>query len=324
MIRANGRVCLLGDHNDWAGNCSLAAAIDRGIIFNYNKRDDDLFVVQSEHKVHKFEIEKIFSLDNLYSDDKFEGELKYVEAVVKVLKDRGYKIGPLDIDIVSDLPIKKGLSSSAALSVGAAKVFNEAFGLGMDNETIVDVAYEAENDMLGIGCGKMDQTASAYGGVVYIEFNPFRVEKIPLKERLYLVIGDLQSERDTKKILNTLNYHYFKKKDPKILKTFEKITDITKAGRNALLAGDVEGLGQLMNENQDCYDNGLKQFCPEELDSPKLYKCIDAARASGAFGAKWTGAGGNGSMIALTSKDTQDTVAQAIRKVGGKTIKTII
>ncbi len=318
-MKAKGRVCLLGDHNDWAGNCSLAAAIDKGINFVYRKRKDDLISVKSKHLVHGFNVEKIFPLDSLP-----EGDLKYIGAVVKTLRDRGYEIGGLDLSLISDLPIKKGLSSSAALSVGTVVSFNEAYGLGLDRETIVDIAYVAEHDVLGIGCGRMDQTASAYEGVVYIEFSPFSVEKIPLKKPLYLVIGDTGGDRDTKKILNTLNY-YYKKKDPKILETFRQITKITKSGRNALIAEDHEALGRLMNENQKCYDEGLKPFCPEELDSEALYEGLEAAREAGALGAKWTGAGGNGSFIALADgKERQKRIKEYLEDIRANPIEAII
>ncbi len=314
---ANGRVCLLGDHNDWAGNCSLAAGIEQGIKFNYQPREDKKVVLEAKNIFHGSKTREEFDM----GDYSFKGSMRYVEAVAKALEDSGHELKGLDLRLKSNLPMRRGLSSSAALSVGAAKVFNKAFSLGLDRDEIIDTAYRAEHDVLGIECGKMDQTASAYGGVVYIEFSPFSVKSVESKP-LHLVIGQVEGERDTKNILNTLN-EYYRDRKPELVKAFEKITEITKEGREALLDNDNQRFGKLMDQNQECYGT-LKNFC-EELDSERLYECLDISRKKGALGAKWTGAGGNGSFVALAKNGkSQESIAEALKEEGAEPIKTVV
>jgi len=297
-----GRVCLLGDHCDWAQRQVIASSIDRKVVTDATRNDGDTVRIQISNSVHRTKDGASFDLAAARDLPISGSSLKYVNAVVAALLERGLKLGGTDLDIRSNLQMKKGLSSSAALCVSVARAFSELYSLGLSSDDVVQISYRAERGILGIGCGMMDQTAAAHEFPVYIDFSDgFRYERIRTKRSLAIAIVDVGGERDTKLILNTLNHHYFEAKDPLIVQTLG--TDIPNLVRRA--RAEMEGncrpekIGELMNQNQSCYDRGLRPFCPEELDSPRLYSALEAVRNGGALGAKWTGAGGNGSIIAL-------------------------
>ena len=312
-----GRICLLGDHNDWVGNCSLAFATDLTIKFSIKKREDNKIKVLS--KTNHAYFSKSYDLGEVSRD-----ELKYVTAVAKVLLNNGYNIGGLTLSLESNLPMKKGLSSSAALCVGTARAYNEVYSLNLNKKELAEIAYQAEHDVLSIGCGKMDQICSAYGGIIYIEFSPINIERIFTTSPLFFVVAETGGNRNTKNILNTLNNYYFNKKDPKLIYAFKEITRITKEGKTAILNGDASYLGSLMNQNQKIYDEYLKSFC-KELDSERLSFLIKKALDFGALGAKWTGDGGNGALIVLSKdKKNQKEIYDVMTKLNANPIEITI
>jgi len=312
-----GRVCLLGDHCDWARRQVLASSIDRRIVTQAWRTGSGEIRIAISNSVSNADDHASFELRRALELPIRESSLKYVNAVVAAMLERGLKLGGTDLKISSDVPMKKGLSSSAALCVSTAKAFDELYSLGLSADDIVRISYRAENGLLGIGCGMMDQTAAAHEQPLYIDFQRgFRYERVLLKRRLPLVIVDVGGVRDTKLILNTLNHYYFVKKDPLIVRTLGRdIPDLVRRAR-AEMEGRcrLERIGELMNQNQACYDKGLRPFCPEELDSPRLYAALEAVRENGALGAKWTGAGGNGSIVVLC-RDPQSVMglAEALR-----------
>ncbi len=297
-----GRVCLLGDHCDWAQRQVIASSMDRKIVTRARKREGDLISIRIRNTFHDQEEEAEFRLDEAANLPLMESSLRYVNAVVAALQERGCQLGGTDMEINSDVPMKKGLSSSAALCISVCKALNVLDFLGLDMDDLVRVSYRAENGLLGIGCGMMDQTAAAHESPLFIDFeNGFRYSPIEMKHQLPLVVVDLGGERDTKRILNTLNRFYFQEKDPLIVRTLGKdIPELVLRGRSEMEGKcRLERIGELMNRNQECYDRGLKPFCSQELGVPVLYEALEAVRDAGALGAKWTGAGGAGSIIAL-------------------------
>ena len=297
-----GRICLLGDHCDWAQRQVIASSMDRKIVTTASRTEDAKIRIQISNSLYGTIDETEFDLERARELPIIDSSLKYVNAVVAAMLERNLSLGGTDLEIRSNVPMKKGLSSSAALCVSTTRAFNELYSLGLSTDDVIQISYRAENGILGIGCGMMDQTASAHEHPLFLDFHDgFRYEKITIKRSLPLVIIDVGGERDTKLILNTLNHHYFEERDPLIVKTLgTDIPDLVHRAR-AEMEGRcrLERIGDLMNQNQLCYDEGLEPFCPRELGNPSFYKALNAARGAGALGAKWTGAGGLGSIIAL-------------------------
>jgi galactokinase len=126
----------------------------------------------------------------------------YIRATVNALKKQGYsrKIKGADITIESDVPIGAGLGSSGALEVAAVKFFDAAFKLNLSKHDIAGFAYTAEREELGIPCGRLDQYASSFGGVIYLEtLPPYRVEELPFKS-FYLTVIDSGIRHSTAEI----------------------------------------------------------------------------------------------------------------------------
>lgn len=312
-----GRVCLLGDHCDWAQRQVLASSIDRAIVTRAKPSNAGRVGIRISNTFHQTRDEASFELERAPDIPLADSSLKYVNAVIAAIMEDGLRLGGADLDIESDVPMKKGLSSSAALCVSASRALSALFSLNLSSDDVVRISYRAENGLLGIGCGMMDQTAAAHEEPLFMDFQGgFRYREIDLKRALPLVIADTGGERDTKLILNSLNHHYFRERDPLIVRTLG--TDIPRLVKKARAEMEgscrLERIGRLMNENQSCYDRGLRPFCPQELDTPLLYDALDIALEAGALGAKWTGAGGEGSIIALArDEESCGRIADALR-----------
>lgn len=119
----------------------------------------------------------------------------YVRAVIKSAIDHGHRVSGMDIAIRSEVPIGAGLSSSASLEIAVAKLVSELCGLNLDKRDLAEIGYRAEHDVMGIPCGRLDQYASAFGGVIVLETRPpFRVEELKARD-LTFVIADSGEHR---------------------------------------------------------------------------------------------------------------------------------
>jgi len=317
---AYGRICLWGDHCDWAQRQVIATSIDRSMRTEARARLDETITIKAENSVHGTTETAEFQLPEAASLPLSKSSLKYVNAVVIAILERypDARVQGLDLEITSSIPMRKGLSSSAALCVSTARALSKVWGLDLSVDDVIMISYKAERGILGIGCGMMDQTASAHEYPLYMDFsNGFEYEGIDLKRLIPIVVGDVGGQRDTELILNTLNDAYFRKRDPLIVRTLGRdIPSIVKRARVEMEGRcRLEELGRLMDESQRCYDEGLRPFVEEELGSALLYRALEAAKDSGALGAKWTGAGGAGSIIALASDmDSREDLARGMLK----------
>ncbi len=312
------RVCLWGDHCDWARRQVIASSIDRRITTVATRSDDDMVHVSADNLVHGLKESASFEVDHATEIPLRGSSLKYVNAVYAALLERFPDLKGSRLSITSDVPMRRGLSSSAALCVSVTSALSDLFRLGLTPDDLVRISYRAERGILGIGCGMMDQTASVFDHPLFMDFSKdFSYQRVSLRREIPIIIADVGGERDTRKILNTLNQHYFERQDPLIVRTLG--TDIPRIVRKARAEMEgrcsLERLGQLMDENQACYDRGLRPFCESELGSPLLYRALQAAREGGAFGAKWTGAGGSGSIVAVASAGRIEELAAELMKV---------
>lgn len=320
-VSAPGRVCLVGDHCDYGKGKCLSFSLPQKVYIKGKKNKKEI-ILKSYFNNKSYELRTTLSLNI----KKFLGHpLRYPLTVIKVLQDRGLITAGADLVITSDLPPEKGLSSSAAISVATVKFFNELFKLDLSRIEIAEIAYIAEHDILGVGCGRQDQLTSAYESIVLLDFskgqNP-SVEVIATPESpLYFLVGiPLNTKRPTKAILKAGNDAYF---HPKNLKDFEfrKALDdyipnqVVSPMRKALRLGDIKKIGTLMRKNQQFYD---KYFTPlsKQFSAKTLYRCLEVAKQNGSIGEKWTGAGGAGSFICLVeSKENLKTLERSFKNL---------
>ena len=223
----------------------------------------------------------------------------------------------LEIILDGTLYCASGIGASAASCVAIARAISEHFNLNLSDEEINEVAFEGEKGYHGSPSG-IDNTASTFGGLIWFEKGENQVmDKISIPTPIEVVMGN------TGKVANTAaavaGVRERREKNPeKYKEIFDRAENIAYLARNALKNEDHRELGKLMNENHKL----LQQI---EVSSRELDFIVKLARDNGAIGAKLTGGGLGGSIIALTpDKNLQEDVANAIEKEGFQTLRTVI
>ncbi len=197
-----------------------------------------------------------------------------------------------------------GLGSSAAVTIASIGALNGLFGCGLSLEEIAKLGHQIEISVQG-AASPTDTYVSTLGGVV----------TIPERKKLRtpdcgIVIGDTGVFSSTKELVS--NVRKLRESYPELIEPLmASIGIISKIGESLVLEGDYYSIGRLMNVNQGLLD-------ALGVNILELSKLIYSARQAGAFGAKITGAGGGGCMVALTTLDKCIQVAEAISKAGGK------
>jgi len=249
-------------------------------------------------------------------------KLQQLESIERMLKAMGMNPQQVAIDIWlgGNLPGFSGLGASAASSVAIARAIAEEFDIDLSNEKINEVAYEAEKAYAGNPSG-IDNTAATFGGLIWFKKNlgggANTIERLSIREPVEIVIGNTGIVANTKAMVAGVGER--KKRNPeKYGALFRQAEDLAFTARKALEAFDLKHVGKLMNENHRL----LQEI---EVSCKELDYLVDLAREQGAFGAKMTGGGGGGCMVALTpEKDLQEAVAAAMENEGFKVLRTNI
>jgi mevalonate kinase len=301
-----GKVILFGEHFVVHGVPGIVSAIDSTTNAEVEKTGNRI-VVKDERKTAKG-----------YSEEK---RLQQLESIERMLEAMGVDPEtPLSIWIGGTLPGFSGLGASAASSVAIARAISEELGMNISDEKINEVAYEAEKAYAGNPSG-IDNTAATFGGLMWFQKNMTgkgnTIERISIKEPVEIVIGSTGKVANTKAMVEGVAER--KRANPqKYEPLFKRAEALAYAGRKALEANNVKKMGELMNGNHRL----LQEI---EVSSQELDLLVDMARKQGAFGAKLTGGGGGGCMIALTpTKELQERVASAIEKAGFEVLRTKI
>ncbi|MFA4935521.1 MAG: mevalonate kinase [Candidatus Methanoperedens sp.] len=283
---APGKIYLFGEHAVVYGEPALACAVELRTRVSARRSDD-------------------ISINSGIGTTGLDFEVHpYVSSAIKKLGSPEVRI-----EISSDIPVGSGLGSSAAVTVATLAAINIEFGLGYGNEDVARMGHEIEKEVQG-AASPTDTFVSTFGGVV----------EIPSRKRLSIldcgvVIGNTNkgaSPKKTAKLVKQvaqLKEEYPESINP-IIKT---IGSFASHGKEMIEGKNYSSLGKLMNVNHGLLD--ALGVCTMEL-SVLVY----AARNAGAYGAKLTGAGGGGCMVALT--DSPRDVAGAIEKAGGQAIIT--
>ncbi len=230
----------------------------------------------------------------------------YVSAAIKKLGTPN-----VSIEVTSQLPVGSGLGSSAAVTIATLAAINLEFRLGHSDEEIAGMGHDIEKEVQG-AASPTDTFVSTFGGVVEI---PSR-KKLPLFD-CGIVIGNTNKGASPKKTAKLVKQvAQLREKYPGSINPIIKtIGSLSKNGENLLAKKDYNSLGKLMNVNHGLLD-------ALGVGTAELSSLVYAARDAGAYGAKITGAGGGGCMVALT--DSPGEVAAAIERVGGQAIITAL
>ncbi|MEN8182200.1 MAG: galactokinase [Myxococcota bacterium] len=185
--RAPGRVNLIGEHTDYNEGWVLPCAIDRASWVMAARRED------GQVRALACDLAEEATFD-VAAPRARGGWIDYVQGVVSALRERGAGISGLDLAVASDVPRESGLSSSAALEVALATLFDGAFELGLRPRERAQVAHRAETHFVRVACGIMDPFASALGRrdhALRIDCRSLEVELVPLPgEGLALLLAE--------------------------------------------------------------------------------------------------------------------------------------
>jgi mevalonate kinase len=216
------------------------------------------------------------------------------------------------IKVTSSIPIAGGMGSGAAVSVAILRAFSASMGHPLTDEQVSEIAFQVEILHHGTPSG-IDNTVITYARPVYYVKGKL-IETLQVKQPFTLVIGDTGIKSPTSTAVGAVRQAW--ERDPQ---HFEQLFDetgvIAASGRKAIETGKVDALGPLMDENHAL----LQQM---NVSSPELDAMVTTARAAGASGAKLSGAGRGGSMIAIANPATSEGVARALAAVGA--VHTII
>lgn len=329
-----GRLCLFGEHTDWAGHyrtmnadipagAAIVTGIEQGIFAEVEKAS--VFEMQSSAESIK-DVWKDFSCrmdeQELKRIAKSGSFFSYCAGVASYMLE-WYKVGGVRIRITGmTLPMKSGLSSSAAICVLVARAFNLIYNLNLNTLGEMNIAYLGEL-RTSSRCGRLDQ-ACAFGvkpNLMTFDGDEIEVQALNVKKSLYWVFADLCGEKNTIKILADLNKGYpfasndMEQREHEALG--ERNQDIVNRAIQYMANGEVERLGALMTEAEELFDSHVAPMCPEELASPKLKAVLrDEYIRSITYGGKGVGSHGDGSVQFL-SKDA-DTQQQLVEYLQGK------
>lgn len=327
-----GRICLFGEHTDWAARYRQNnAELEKGftIITSTNQG------VYAEVQPHPTSIILKTSLSDgtrhgpftlpmeaaaLLAEAEKGSFFSYAAGVAyQILTD--YRVQGVEIDnYLTDLPVKKGLSSSAAICVMVARAFNRIYDLKMTTRGEMEYAYRGETTTPS-RCGRMDQ-GCAYQHPILMSFDGdlINVREFSVPSNLHMVIVDLEAGKDTLLILNQLHHCYpfaeneMQKKVQHYLGPLS--AEITKSAYEALRQGDAEAVGKLMTRAQHEFDHHLIPACPSQLTAPVLHKVLNYEPIQQyILGGKGVGSQGDGSaQFIVKDEDSQRRVIEIIER----------
>lgn len=340
LVRAPGRVNLIGEHTDYNDGFVFPVAIDRDIMVACRPRDDRLVRVYSLD----FGAMAEFSLNDIKYDSKNKWS-NYPRGVARFLQEGGYELRGLDAVITGNVPQEAGLSSSAAMEVAMAMAFERISRLKIDPVEMALICQKAENQFVGVNCGIMDQFISRMGrkdhallldcrklefelvllhlegikivvcntnvkrGLVDSEYNERRRECERGVRRLEEFLPGITALRDVD-IADFERYKYHlplitEKRCGYVIKEDERVLQSVQAFEE----NDLVRFGVLMNESHIGLRDEYEVSCPELDAMVEIAWSID-----GVLGSRMTGAGFGGCTVTLVTEDAVERLIERVNK----------
>lgn len=332
IVRAPGRVNLIGEHTDYNDGFVLPMAIDRAVWMALSPR------VDSQVRIYSLDLETecAFELNSLAKD---EGWIEYIKGIAYQLQNAGYELKGFDAVMTGDIPRGAGLSSSAGVELATARAFAIVSEFEWNATQMAQLAQKAENEWVGVNCGIMDQMASSAskeGYALFLDCRSLEYQYAPLPENVSVVILDTSTRRGLVdsaynerrsqceeaarwfgvKALRDVSVDEFNKKakdglSEVVLKRARHI--VSENARvlesvEVMKAGNVKRLGELFNASHDSLRDDF------EVTNDALNMIVACAREqTGCYGARMTGAGFGGCAVALVEKENTQVFETAVK-----------
>ncbi len=287
---APGKVYLFGEHAVVYGEPAVPCAVERRARATVERRDDGRVTLDAPALSFDGVTVEYGEGDPALSarPDRVRRAVRYVDAALASAREvAGDDDAGFDVTVESELPIGAGLGSSAAVTVAALDAAARAAGVELDRDELADRAYRVERAAQGGEASRADTFCSATGGAVRVEGDDCRSIEAPA---LPFVVGYDGGAGDTGELVarvRRLADDY-----PFAADTVAAIGDLVRRGESVLADGDLAQLGRLMDVN-----HGLLSALG--VSARSLDAMVWTAREAGAAGAKLTGAGGGGCVVAL-------------------------
>ena len=340
VVRAPGRVNLIGEHTDYNDGFVFPAAIDRDMVIAGSVRKDRQVRVYALN----FHQSSTFNLDDItHSTEAREKWSNYLRATAYIFDKYNLPLRGMNLVTMGNVPLGAGLSSSAALLVASAVAFASASEITIDPVKVALMSQRAEREFVGVNVGIMDQFISSLGKkshALLIDTRALTYEAVPLPASgVSIVIADtnkkrglVDSEYNTRRQECERAVELLKKRLPQIsalrdvsMSDFDRFQEDlpeitlkrarhvisedarTLEGVSALKAGDIERFGVLMNESHFSLRDDYQVSCPE-LDA-----MVKAAQSiAGVYGARMTGAGFGGCTVSLVRDESVEEFQEKI------------
>jgi galactokinase len=345
--RAPGRVEVLGNHTDYNEGVVLSAAIDREVWVAAGRSPSDDCTVVSTQFPEPVTVTKIQPLIGI------NAWVNYPLGVYMVLKERGFPVHPFCLAIHSTVPLGAGVSSSAALEIATALALCKLYSLTVDPVDLAKICQKAENSIVGMNCGLLDQFSSLFGKAGHLLFTDFRTlshETIPVAGSDItlaitlsgvahaLVAGEYNSRRhecfEAAKFFSGKNPKVKTLRDVSMEQLLAAATELNPQffkramhvvgedervynGMQLLKKGSVREFGQLLYQSHESSKNNFNNSC-KELDI-----LVDIARKiDGVYGSRLTGGGFGGATLTMmdssSKEDFEKTIGREYKKQTGR------
>jgi galactokinase len=335
---APGRIEVLGNHTDYNAGTTLSCAINMGHCFCISKSDKpgirltagDIKVTTEFDPTNDDRLEKKFQWAN------------YVKGVFFYLREYGVEVDGVDCTFLGSIPMGAGLSSSAALEVATAFAALSYAGKELDKNTIGILSKKSENNFAGCNCGLLDQFSSIYGahhGLIHSDFRTLETYPVKLPDDVvFLMINPhikhaladspynarrVSCEKAAAELNELVDYEVSALRDIKFedFEALKEKIDPEAAQRAIHVVGEIH---RVEDGVKLLADNDLKAFGQYLFDShetsrtafensiPELDIVVEAARSAGALGARLSGGGWGGSVVALVHATEAETICDTI------------
>lgn len=307
ITSAPGKLMLFGEHAVVYNRPCLVTAVDQRMRVEIEAGSDKRIEIEAPDVGIKRYSREISSLGKRTNMPK---GVRFLQTAVKNFFKKYQVESGLKIKTKSEFSSKFGFGSSSAVTVATLKGLSILFKVKLSKKELFNLAYKIVLDVQGVGSG-FDLAAAIWGGTIFFVTGGKKI--IPLKvEKLPLVIGYTGIKADTPTLVRQVARLY--QHQPKLITNiFDDINLLAQEAKKALVKGDWRQAGELMNLNQGLLD-------ALGVNTQELSDLIFAARQTGAYGAKLSGAGGGDCMIALASSKNKARIEQAIKKKGGEII----